>query len=65
MAFTDSFTADITDEYITAIIRLIPYPFAIDFTKQLNVVLTKNCRLLRKFFGKNWRVSTVKTVVVF
>ena len=28
---------------ITAILRLIPYPFAVDFTKQLNVVLIKNC----------------------
>lgn len=62
---------------ITAILRLIPYPFAVDlplffsigvpmgftdsFYRQLNVVLTKNCRLFRKFYGKNLRVSTVKT----
>ncbi len=45
---------------ITAILRLIPYPFAVDFTKQLNVVLIKNCRLLRKFYGKNLRVSTAE-----
>lgn len=58
--FTDSFTADITDEYISAILRLIPYPFAVDFTKQLNVVFTENCRLFRKFYGENLRVFNGK-----
>lgn len=49
---------NITDEYYCDF-TVNSVSFAVDFTKHLNVVLTKNCRLFRKFYGKicgfQWR----------